>query len=570
MLESACVIVLVLLPQLRCAAATQQWRAISRSARIAVEHGNYQQALNEYKYAIDLLQNESPGSDAEHDLFLAIAETYRLKGDFHASLAVLDAIGKKLDRAKPDDPVLLSRYWRRRSLLQESMGDRVGGAKSYFKSLVIAGKYFDCDSSYYSQYWVDAMQKLTAAKDWELVLEALAQLHEQLQLKGIAVRDLPAAMRNEYALVCGWLRSKTFEFSQVGNLDIAGKIVSGVAGVENDYKEIISLWTFYSNCCFEKNQPTRLNLAIDNVGKFLDAKANSSSVEDIRAAIEGRTLLLKIYMYRKDTEEAWNQWQKLFALDSALGKAASGQEKLSLVSMLDEEAAKRINEHLLDPHTAWILDKEIELTALPKGFTRNSQDHKLAEYHCRSRVLRALLFELADKRQEADRALSNISPAAIALAGEPGAVLRNIAAPRISKENFDDLTLGILKMSVRITEWPPAVTTNPASKELAELHCWARNVIANVYSKRNEPNEAVKALFSVSPKAMDQSGQPELWRCRVNTRSSELYKEMGNIEEACRRYDLAKHYYIALPPSASQKRLHMRLDTLSRQLPVDK
>lgn len=114
------------------------WRTISRDANMQFSDKDYAKAVEGYRAAIAELEKRDPGSESVLDLYLNLAETYRLRGDGLNARQILDKVGPTILARKCDDPLLPARYWRRRADFVIGLGDGRGYAAAYSKALRIA------------------------------------------------------------------------------------------------------------------------------------------------------------------------------------------------------------------------------------------------------------------------------------------------------------------------------------------------------------------------------------------------------------------------------------------------
>lgn len=97
--------------------APMNWRRFVSSARIDYRNHEYKKAISVYTDAIHILETDSPNAEAKYDLYLNLAEAYRLNNQLTEAEATLKKVEPVLSRGTWIDPLIQVRYWRRRGSL---------------------------------------------------------------------------------------------------------------------------------------------------------------------------------------------------------------------------------------------------------------------------------------------------------------------------------------------------------------------------------------------------------------------------------------------------------------------
>jgi tetratricopeptide (TPR) repeat protein len=404
----ASLFLLPILPQAPCAAAAQEtWRVVSRQARIAIDHQDFERAEKGYILALKILQKSDPNSEALQDLKLLLAQAYCRDGKIQQCDEVLAQVEKTINATPPSDPLLVARYWRRRSELQARAGNLTAASESFRKALAVVRQCFGTDSKHYKDHWSGLIKRLVAAKQWTAVCTEL----QAVQSDGEPLYQLPRLLRESYTGALVLLERAAFESVKDGHLSDACLILAPLSSLDTNQDQLVRLWQTWVYGCFLHSQYPQAGAAIDSLNKLIQPMSNSSAPGHIESSIKLRTCLATIYWYQNKSEAALAQLKSISALIPSLDAQASAAETLIFCGKIQELVGSKI---AMTPTTKEnLLRLAVGASNLPASASQRPPSQELARFYLWSRCMLASQLDGRNALQEASSTISGIAPIAI-------------------------------------------------------------------------------------------------------------------------------------------------------------
>ncbi len=118
-------------------AAPSSWRRFVSAAHLDLNtKDGCLKAITVYDDAIKMIEKSNPDSEAKYDLYLNLAESYRRAGKLDQANKILESVAPIILKGNWLDPLLVTRYWRRRAELCFSQGLY----EEYVEALIRANK----------------------------------------------------------------------------------------------------------------------------------------------------------------------------------------------------------------------------------------------------------------------------------------------------------------------------------------------------------------------------------------------------------------------------------------------
>ncbi|MBX9670643.1 MAG: hypothetical protein K2X93_23775 [Candidatus Obscuribacterales bacterium] len=283
-----------------------RWKRISRSARSELEKGNNGKALLGYETALEELRKESPKSEEQYDLQLAIVELFRRFKRYDEAEGVLSRMEDVILHGKIADPLLACRFFRRRADLRESEGRKGLSNRDRLQVILVKERYFFRDAPTIINSTVRLLESIREERDWQTMLFLLAHWKKEIDSGTV-----PSKVLNSFKLTRELIYGHVYDLIDKEELRAASDLLRKLFEVDSDYSTQITLWDKYVTCCLGHKRIVDASFSIDTLHKILEKVKTSlppSQEVTLSRRLNAHLALINVFTARRRTERVHSEW----------------------------------------------------------------------------------------------------------------------------------------------------------------------------------------------------------------------------------------------------------------------
>lgn len=385
-----------------------RWKTISRAARADLLKGNNSKALLGYETAIEALRKENPKSEEQYDLELALVELYRRLKRYDEAEGVLSRMETYIQHGKVADPLLASRFYRRRADLRESEGQKGLCNRDRLQAILVKEKYFFRDAPTITNATVRLLESVRAERDWKTMLFLLAHWKKEIDSGTV-----PKKVEASFKLTRDMLYDRARELIDKEELRAASQLLIKLFEVDSDYSSQIACWDKYVYYCMVNKHIVEASVSIDTLHKILAKIRSLPKPHEITLSqkLDAHLALISIFNARRRTERVNSEWMAIREL-----LATTPTNSLDLEDSITYcESLIRVPVYMVK--TGYKTDQVIEElkvavqeVALVLERCKNDQDNlrRMRQADCRARFFMISTMIYRNRLKEAEAALKEL------------------------------------------------------------------------------------------------------------------------------------------------------------------
>jgi tetratricopeptide (TPR) repeat protein len=288
--------------------ADYEWREVGRTATIALNHKNYDQAILLYRRAIALRKPESFSFDINANLKLSLAETLRRQGKFTQSKVILDELEPQIEAHPDADAMLPARYWRRRSKLLKDEGMDQQAAEALQRSVSVVAKYIPANNKHFIVCWRELAWAIPSGRKQTNDLVDCLRLLRNSQGK-VLVSPL---IKTEYDSCVSTVLINAIK--QIVKQDFSGAAgdLQALSEVDKDYRVIGAWWLWMEWFTYKANgnvEPAirSVRMLLPQIQKSGNLKAEADAHYCLACAYDHQHKSAMATEERKKVDESYKQ-----------------------------------------------------------------------------------------------------------------------------------------------------------------------------------------------------------------------------------------------------------------------